>query len=112
MTTQHDSDVVIAGSADPWDVVADTAAEAENLRVRSDLMDAVIARIDEFGWTQAVAATHLGVTQPRVSDLYRGKIDKFSLDALANLACSVGVHLTVVTTPQTVSELPPSAAPW
>lgn len=88
-------DVAIAATADPWDVVADTPEQAENLRVRSDLMDAILDRIHDIGWTQEKAAAHLGVTQPRLSDLYRGKIDKFSLDALVNLGRGVGVHVTV-----------------
>lgn len=91
----EDPDLTISTSEDPWDVVADTEEEAENLRVRSDLMDAIIARIDEIGWTQQKAAERLKVTQPRVSDLYRGKIDKFSVDALVNLGRGVGVHIAI-----------------
>lgn len=91
----NNPELAITGSADPWDVVADTPAEAENLRVRSNLMDAITTRIDNIGWTQEKAAAQLGVTQPRMSDLYRGKIDKFSLDALVNLGRGVGVHVTV-----------------
>ncbi len=93
--TTGDPDLAITTSSDPWDTVADTPAEAENLRVRSDLMDAILARIDDIGWSQTTAATQLGITQPRMSDLYRGKIDKFSLDALTNLGRTLGIHLTI-----------------
>ncbi|WP_397517566.1 MULTISPECIES: XRE family transcriptional regulator [Rhodococcus] len=50
--------------------------------------------MDRFGWSQVVAAQNLGVTQ-RLSDLYRGKLSKFSLDALVNLGSKVGVHVGV-----------------
>jgi len=46
--------------------------------------------IADRGWTQAVAAKHCGVTQPRINDLLRGKIDKFSIDALVNMATALG----------------------
>lgn len=77
--------------ASVWDALADTPAEAENLRVRSQLMAAITKRINEFGWSQRVAATNLGVTQPRISDLYTGKIQKFSVDTLINMAGPVGI---------------------
>lgn len=96
-----DPDLAILTTADPWDVVADSAEEAENLRIRAHLVDAIRARIDEFGWSQAHAAAQLGVTQPRVSDLARGKIDKFSLDALVNIGRHVGVHVSVDVAPLT-----------
>lgn len=95
----HDPELDIVTTADPWDVVADTREEAENLRVRAEIMEAIRDRIDEFGWSQSAAAARLGITQPRVSDLCRGKIDKFSLDALVNLGRGVGVHVTVEVTP-------------
>lgn len=78
-----------------WDALADTPAEAENLRVRSALMREIRLRIDRFGWSQRVAAQNLGVTQPRISDLVNGKIDKFSIDTLINMAGSVGLRVDV-----------------
>jgi predicted XRE-type DNA-binding protein len=57
--------------------------EAENLRVRADLMIALSELIEERGLTQAQAAQLLGVSQPRVSDLVRGKIDRFSVDTFS-----------------------------
>ncbi len=95
MSSNYDPELEITTTADPWDVVADTQEEAENLRVRAEIMDAIQGRIDEFGWNQSVTAARLGITQPRVSDLRRGKIDKFSLDALVNLGRGVGVHVSV-----------------
>lgn len=91
----RDPELDIVTTGDPWDVVADTREEAENLRVRAEIMEAIQDRIEEFGWSQAATAARLGITQPRVSDLCWGKIDKFSLDALVNLGRGVGVHLSV-----------------
>ncbi len=78
-------------TADPFDAVTRTSGEAANLRARAALMDAINDRLDDFGWTQAAAATHLGVTQPRVSDLRRDRVSKFSLDALVLIGAKVGV---------------------
>lgn len=71
-------------------------AEAENLKLRSELM----MRIEDFyrqsGMTQAVAAKALGITQPRLNALLKGKIDLFSLDALVNLASRAGLNVRLV----------------
>lgn len=69
--------------------------EAENLKVRSALMAIIRAIIDEEGLTQARAAKLFGVTQPRVSDLVRGKIDLFSIDALVNMVAASGRHVDI-----------------
>jgi predicted XRE-type DNA-binding protein len=79
-----------------WDDIAETAEEAENLKVRAALMRAARARIENFGWSQTAAAESLGITQPRVSALMRGKISEFSLDALVSIAARVGVRVQVV----------------
>ena len=73
-----------------WDAIEDTPAEAENMRVRAKLTNEIIALIEKQKWTQAQAAARLSVTQPRVSDLMRGKIEQFSLDALVNMLAAVG----------------------
>jgi phage-related protein/predicted XRE-type DNA-binding protein len=80
-----------------WDAIENTPEEAENMRLRSRLMMALEDHITRAGMTQADAARILGVTQPRVSDLMRGKIDRFGLDTLVNMAVAAGlhVHLTV-----------------
>lgn len=66
-------------------------AEAENLMLRAELMSKIreIAR----GTTQAKAAKLFGITQPRLNDVLRGKIDKFSLDALVNMIAAAGLHV-------------------
>ena len=80
-----------------WEAIEHTPAQAENMRLRSGLMVALEDHITQAGMTQADAARVLGVTQPRVSDLMRGKIDRFGLDTLVNMAAAAGlhVHLTV-----------------
>ena len=78
-----------------WDAIADTPQEAENLRVRSELMDKITALIAENNWKQAEAASRCGVTQPRINDLLRGRISRFSLDALVNIAAALGRRVHV-----------------
>jgi predicted XRE-type DNA-binding protein len=76
-----------------WDAIEDTPQESENMRLRSRLMMALAERIRAEGWTQKQAAARLGVTQPRISDLVRGKIDLFSLDSLVNMVAAAGLHV-------------------
>jgi predicted XRE-type DNA-binding protein len=78
-----------------WDAVADTPEEAANLSLRSDLMMKIEAIVKEGGWTQAEAAKRCGVTQPRINDLLRGRISRFSLDALVNIASALGRKVRV-----------------
>ena len=65
------------------------------MRLRSELMDEIAAIIEENGWTQAETAEHCGVTQPRINDLLQGRLSKFSLDALVNIATALGQHVHV-----------------
>lgn len=78
-----------------WDAVADTAEQAANLQARAELMRQIAAIIKAADWTQAEAAVHCRVTQPRINDLLRGRVSRFSLDALVNIATALGrrVHL-------------------
>lgn len=78
-----------------WDAIEDTPEQAENMKLRAELMTALRARIESEGWTQAETAERLGVTQPRVSDLVRGKINLFALDALVNLLAKAGLRAEV-----------------
>jgi predicted XRE-type DNA-binding protein len=81
------------GFASVWDAIEDTPAAAENLKLRSALMIALKEQIERRGWTQAEAGRRFGVTQPRVSDLMRGRIDLFGLDARVNMAVAAGLHV-------------------
>ena len=74
-----------------WDAIADTPAEAENLKLRSQLMLALEQYIVREKITQEEASKRLGVSRPRVSDLVRGHIDKFTIDKLVNMAARVGL---------------------
>ena len=74
-----------------WDALEDSPAEAANMKARSGLMIAIQETAADWKLTQAEAAKRLGVTQPRMNDLLRGRIDKFSLDALMILASSAGL---------------------
>jgi len=78
-----------------WDAISDTPEEAANLRAKSELMQKIIKIIESKKWTQVEAAKQCGITQPRLNDLLRGRISKFSLDALVNIATALGqtVHI-------------------
>ncbi len=73
------------------------AEEAENLRVRSELMIELAKHVKARRLTQARAAKLLGVTQPRVSDLMRGKIQRFSVDSLIEMLGRAGLRVEVTT---------------
>ncbi|MGY4750077.1 helix-turn-helix domain-containing protein [Pannonibacter sp. Q-1] len=79
--------------ASVWDAIEDTPEEAENMKLRSTLMMALKSHIERAGLNQAQAAQMFGVTQPRVSDLMRGKINLFGLDALVNMAAAAGLRI-------------------
>ena len=81
--------------ASVWDAIASSPEEAANLRARSELMIQIIGIIEKNGWTQAEAAKRCGVTQPRINDLLRGRISRFSLDALVNIAAALGRKVKV-----------------
>jgi predicted XRE-type DNA-binding protein len=74
-----------------WDALKDSPAAAMNMTMRSDLMIALRQRIDDWNVTQAEAARRLKLTQPRLNDLIRGRIEKFSLDTLVALASEAGI---------------------
>jgi predicted XRE-type DNA-binding protein len=68
-------------------------AEAAHLHLRSALMSRLIDEIEARGLTQAEAARQMGITQPRVSDLIRGKLHLFSIDTLVTLLASMGLRV-------------------
>ncbi len=87
---------VTKGSGNIFRDLGFSKAEAENLKMRAELM----MRIDDFyrdsGMTQAEAAKALGLTQPRLNALLKGKIGLFSLDALVNIASRAGLNVRLV----------------
>jgi predicted XRE-type DNA-binding protein len=80
-----------------WDALEEYPEEAASMTLRSDLMTAVRTVVESWQTTQTRAAVRLGVTQPRLNDLLRGRINRFSLDALIGLAQRAGltVHLDI-----------------
>jgi predicted XRE-type DNA-binding protein len=81
--------------ASVWDALADTPEQAANLQARAELMQQIANVVGSSGWTQDEAARRCGVTQPRINDLLRGRVSRFSLDALVNIATALGrrVHI-------------------
>ncbi|MCL4780772.1 MAG: XRE family transcriptional regulator [Gammaproteobacteria bacterium] len=78
-----------------WDAIAESPQEAANLRLRAELMEKITAIIAKKGWTQLEAAGHCAITQPRINDLLRGRISRFSLDSLVNIASALGRRVHV-----------------
>ena len=76
-----------------WDAIENTPEIRENLKVRSSLMMALRDHLERNNLSQKQAASLFGVTQPRVSDLVRGRIHLFSIDALVNMASSAGLRI-------------------
>jgi predicted XRE-type DNA-binding protein len=78
-----------------WDAIEDTPAEAENMKLRSTLMMALKNHISSTGQSQVEAAKLLKVSQPRLSDLMRGKINLFTIDTLVNMATAAGLNIEI-----------------
>jgi len=76
-----------------WDAIQDSAEQAENMRLRASLMMALERYVTRNGMSQEQAAKLLGVSQPRISNLMRGKISLFSLDMLVNMVAAAGLHV-------------------
>lgn len=89
-----------------WDAIEDTAEEAENMRLRAELMTVLRERITQNSLSQAQAAKLFGVTQPRISDLMRGKINLFGLDALINMVTAAGLHVEMRIAEANVPRIP------
>lgn len=83
--------------ASVWDAIEDTPQQAASMRARAELMMAMQSWVKASGKTQAEAARLFGITQPRMSDLMRGKISLFSLEALIDMAAVAGLepHVTI-----------------
>ena len=76
-----------------WDALEKTPAAAAQMTMRSELLMTIEQKVSGWDVTQAVAARRLGLTQPRLNDLLRGKITKFSLDTLVGIACKAGLKV-------------------
>lgn len=78
-----------------WDAIEDSQDVAEAMKARAEIMRALQKVVRSWNLSQKAAAARLGVTQPRLNDLLRGKIDKFSLDALFDLAGHGGLKISI-----------------
>ena len=79
-----------------WDALEDDQAERETLKIKSRLMMDIEQRIKTQGLTQIKAARLLGVSQPRISDLVNGKLDRFTIDMLITMLAKLGLHVELV----------------
>lgn len=91
---------VTRGSANVFEDVGFEAEEAANLKVRADLLLDLRQYIETRGWTQAEAAAFFGETQPRISNLLKGEIGRFSVDKLINMLGRAGIRVRLATEPQ------------
>ncbi|EHD22399.1 hypothetical protein BrE312_3030 [Brenneria sp. EniD312] len=76
-----------------WDAIGDTVEQAENMKIRAQLMRVLTDFIVRKELSQAEAARTLGITQPRVSELVHGKIHLFSIDKLISMMATAGIHI-------------------
>jgi predicted XRE-type DNA-binding protein len=78
-----------------WDRIETDPAQAAALAARATLMHAIREGIESWQTTQTEAARRLGITQPRLNALLRGRLDLFSLDALVKLAAAAGLDVVI-----------------
>lgn len=81
-----------------WDALEDTPQEVENMKIRSSLMIAISSHLKKSNATPATKAKQLGITQPRLNDLLKGRINEFSIDALVANAANAGLKISIRTT--------------
>jgi predicted XRE-type DNA-binding protein len=78
-----------------WDALEDDPIRARNLKLRSGLMMRIAEELRSRGLTQSRAAVLLGITQPRVCELLQGKIERFRLDSLIDMAHRLDFQVTI-----------------
>jgi predicted XRE-type DNA-binding protein len=78
-----------------WDALENTESLAANMKAKTKIMIALHDVVEGMGLTQAQASKNLNITQPRLNDLLKGRINRFSLDALFNLAYCAGLEINV-----------------
>jgi len=86
--------------ASVWDAIENSASEAASMKLRAELANEIIERMHARKLTQAKAAELTGVTQPRISDLMRGRLNLFSLDSLVDIADRIGLRTRMVVSPK------------
>lgn len=88
---------IIQGGDNVFEDVGFEAGEAANLKIRADLMLDLRQYVRARGWTQAQAAAFFGETQPRISNLLKGEISRFSIDKLINMLARAGIRVRLQT---------------
>jgi predicted XRE-type DNA-binding protein len=83
-----------------FELLTDDTKEVENYTMRSNMMNAIVDLIKAKDWTQKEAAEHLGVSQPRISNLKNGRISKFSVDMLMGMLAKLGFTFEFNYTPK------------
>jgi predicted XRE-type DNA-binding protein len=78
-----------------WDALEDDPIRVQNLKLRSTAMIEITEKVAALGLTQTETAKLLAISQPRVSALLQGKIDKFRLDSLVDMAHRLGLHVSI-----------------
>ena len=91
---------IVKGSSNVFEDLGFDQAEAANLKIRADLMLDLRRHIQKSGWTQAQAAEFFGETQPRISNLLKGEISRFSVDKLIVMLARAGITVRVETKPR------------
>jgi predicted XRE-type DNA-binding protein len=86
---------VTQGSKNVFEDLGFEPEEALNLKIRADLMLNIRRFIKSQGWTQKKAALFFGETQPRISDLMNGDIERFSIDKLVQMLSRAGMNVRV-----------------
>jgi predicted XRE-type DNA-binding protein len=86
--------------ASVWDAIEDSAAEAASMKLRAQVAIKIVETARERKLTQGRIASLAGVTQPRISDLMRGRLDLFSLDSLVDIADRLGLRTRVIVSPK------------
>ncbi|WAH58739.1 XRE family transcriptional regulator [Pseudomonas silvicola] len=95
-----------------WEALIDSPQEAENLRMRSRLMMEISKQVLNWEVAQKEAAQRLNITQPRLNDLLKGKIDKFSVDALLNMLAGAGLEMEMQIRATPVLATPSTGESW
>ena len=78
-----------------WDALGDSPEQAENMKLRAELMTQIRQYVESLNMAQQAAAKSLGLTQPRLNELLNGRLDRFSLDKLVNVLARAGKHVTL-----------------
>lgn len=94
--SDNNNDTKITVTDDVWGALYDDFVDAELIRVKSAVTDALLAHMAAHDWDQTEAGVHFSVIQPRVSNLVNVKLSKFTTDALMKMAANAGLHLDVI----------------